>query len=116
MEKEFVIKTKLSANFRHAGKGATSYLSPDYQRFAIATRKEIRELWGNEPSLNCSVQVICIIPHSYRGDLVNYYKGLEDCLVGGGVLKDDNPDIVCSIRIDRYPKNGIKETMLRVIW
>jgi Holliday junction resolvase RusA-like endonuclease len=100
----FSIETKLSPNFRHVGKGRSSYLPPDYSTFRLGATREMREQWGNHPPLTCPVTVRCFIPYKYRGDIVNYYKGLEDCLVTAGVLKDDSPDIVQRIEISRLSK------------
>jgi Holliday junction resolvase RusA-like endonuclease len=112
----FLINQKLNAAFRHVGSGKSSHLPAAYLIFKKGCIGEMKTIWGNNPPLNCPVSVKCLIPHQYRGDLVNYYKGLEDCLVTSGVLEDDNPEIVTSIAILRGMKEGFLHTLIEVLW
>lgn len=111
----FEVKTKLCPNFRHAGKGKSGYLAATYRKFLEGCITEFRQVWGCNSSLTCAVSVEVAIPSSYRGDLVNYYKGIEDCLVKAGVLEDDNSRIVTHITI-RQNFNKTNSTLITVLW
>lgn len=73
--------------------------SKQYKAFEEEAMKQLLWMYGNIEPIDYPVNLKAIFYReaNYKSDLVNYMQALQDVLVKGGVLKDDNVKIVQSI-------------------
>lgn len=73
--------------------------SKQYKAFEDETVKQLMWMYGNIEPIDYPVNLKAIFYReaNYKSDLVNYLQALQDALVKGGILKDDNVKIVYSL-------------------
>ena len=73
--------------------------SKQYKAFEEETMKQLLGMYGNIEPINYPVNLKAIFYRkaNYKSDLVNYLQALQDALVKGGILEDDNVKIVYSL-------------------
>lgn len=73
--------------------------SKQYKAFEDETVKQLMWMYGNIEPIDYPVNLKAIFYReaNYKSDLINYLQALQDALVKGGILKDDNVKIVYSL-------------------